>query len=55
MSSFHLSCAKLMSKSLAYGQCIGKQYQDVRKDMCAQEFAQFKNCVQVSCRWWDLS
>ncbi|EJT45181.1 hypothetical protein A1Q2_05252 [Trichosporon asahii var. asahii CBS 8904] len=37
------SCAK---ESLAYGQCIGKQYQDVRKDMCAPEFAQFKNCVQ---------
>lgn len=39
---------KLTDQSLAYGQCIGKQYQDVRKDMCAPEFAQFKKCVQVS-------
>ena len=39
---------QLTVQSLAYGQCIGKQYQDVRKDMCAPEFAQFKNCVQVS-------
>lgn len=42
------SSVQLTTQSLAYGQCIGKQYQDVRKDMCAPEFAQFKNCVQVS-------
>lgn len=49
------SGTQLTTQSLAYGQCIGKQYQDVRKDMCAPEFAQFKNCVQVSFIWCLLS
>jgi hypothetical protein len=33
---------------LAYGQCVLATYQDVRKDMCAAEFSEFKQCVQVA-------
>ncbi|KDQ08453.1 hypothetical protein BOTBODRAFT_37888 [Botryobasidium botryosum FD-172 SS1] len=32
----------------AYGACILASYQDVRKDMCASEFAMFKQCVQTA-------
>ncbi|KAJ1305302.1 hypothetical protein OPQ81_000325 [Rhizoctonia solani] len=32
----------------AYGQCILASYQDVRKDLCATEFIEFKNCVQAA-------
>ena len=35
-------------QSLAYGQCIGKSYQEVQKGMCENEFKAFKECVQVS-------
>jgi len=35
-------------QSLAYGQCIGKSYQEVQKGMCETEFKAFKECVQVS-------
>lgn len=42
------SCA---STSLAYGKCIGAQYQDVSKGMCVDEFNAFKACVQVG--FWD--
>ena len=37
-----------LSQSLAYGKCIGANYQDVSKGMCAEEFKAFKDCVQVS-------
>ncbi|KZS98316.1 hypothetical protein SISNIDRAFT_139023 [Sistotremastrum niveocremeum HHB9708] len=30
-----------------YGQCILASYTDVKRDMCAPEFAKFKNCVQT--------
>ncbi|TXT08954.1 hypothetical protein VHUM_02428 [Vanrija humicola] len=44
------SCA---TQSLAYGQCIGRSYQDVSKDMCREEFKAFKDCVQkaVGRKW----
>ncbi|THX74639.1 hypothetical protein D6D04_07840 [Aureobasidium pullulans] len=31
-------------KGAAYGKCIAAEYQNVRKDMCAKEFMQLKNC-----------
>ncbi|KAL7420047.1 hypothetical protein Q5752_005012 [Cryptotrichosporon argae] len=37
------SCA---AQSVAYGKCVSKSYQDVSKDMCAEEFRAFKQCVQ---------
>ncbi|KAF8603664.1 hypothetical protein BDV93DRAFT_523132 [Ceratobasidium sp. AG-I] len=39
------SCA---TQAKTYGQCILANYQDVRRDMCAAEFVQFKNCVQTA-------
>lgn len=42
-------------KSLAYGQCIGKSYQEVQKGMCETEFKAFKECVQVSSLYRHLS
>jgi len=38
---------KADDQSLAYGQCIGKSYQEVQKGMCETEFKAFKECVQV--------
>lgn len=35
-------------QSLVYGKCIGAKYLEVHKDMCSEEFAAFKDCVQVS-------
>lgn len=32
----------------AYGKCVAAEYQNVRKDMCAQEFMRLKNCYLVS-------
>lgn len=32
----------------SYGKCIVAEYQNVRKDMCAKEFMQLKNCYLVS-------
>ncbi|BGP49454.1 hypothetical protein JCM10450v2_005345 [Rhodotorula kratochvilovae] len=29
----------------AYGKCIGARYQDVERDVCAREFAAFRQCV----------
>ena len=37
----------VLLQSLAYGKCIGANYQDVSKGMCAEEFKAFKDCVQV--------
>ncbi|TNY24402.1 hypothetical protein DMC30DRAFT_387299 [Rhodotorula diobovata] len=28
-----------------YGKCIGARYQEVERDMCAREFAAFRQCV----------
>ncbi|KAI4721314.1 hypothetical protein E4T48_02369 [Aureobasidium sp. EXF-10727] len=38
----------LESQGAAYGKCIVAEYQNVRKDMCAKEFMQLKNCYLVS-------
>ena len=39
----------LMSlQGASYGKCIVAEYQNVRKDMCAKEFMQLKNCYLVS-------
>ena len=35
-------------QSLTYGKCIGANYTDVSKGMCAEEFRAFKECVQAS-------
>jgi NADH dehydrogenase [ubiquinone] 1 alpha subcomplex assembly factor 8 len=42
-----VTCSK---PAAAYGECILKSYQDVRKDMCQKEFLAFKNCVQTAVR-----
>ncbi|KAG9076031.1 hypothetical protein FS749_012237 [Ceratobasidium sp. UAMH 11750] len=36
------------AQAKAYGQCVLTSYQDARKDMCAAEFSQFKECVQAA-------
>ncbi|THW60756.1 hypothetical protein D6C85_01928 [Aureobasidium pullulans] len=36
--------SKCTLKGAAYGKCIAAEYQNVRKDMCAKEFMQLKNC-----------
>jgi NADH dehydrogenase [ubiquinone] 1 alpha subcomplex assembly factor 8 len=38
------------TSAVAYGECILKSYQDVRKDMCQKEFLAFKDCVQTAVR-----
>ena len=42
-----VTCA---TPAAAYGECILKSYQDVRKDMCQKEFLAFKDCVQTAVR-----
>ncbi|VEU22975.1 DEKNAAC104283 [Brettanomyces naardenensis] len=37
-----LQCTEL---SAAYGNCILKNYQNVTKDACVQEFMAYKKCV----------
>ncbi|KAI4823174.1 hypothetical protein E4T44_10132 [Aureobasidium sp. EXF-8845] len=34
----------IASQGASYGKCIVAEYQNVRKDMCAKEFMQLKNC-----------
>ncbi|THV90496.1 hypothetical protein D6D27_05813 [Aureobasidium pullulans] len=36
--------SKCTLEGAAYGKCIAAEYQNVRKDMCAKEFMQLKNC-----------
>ncbi|KAG7529584.1 hypothetical protein FFLO_05556 [Filobasidium floriforme] len=43
LASASKSCS---TQSLAYGKCIGANYTDVSKGMCAEEFRAFKECVQ---------
>ncbi|KDN52093.1 hypothetical protein K437DRAFT_244276 [Tilletiaria anomala UBC 951] len=31
----------------AYGACMFRSYENIEKDMCAKEFAAFKQCVQT--------
>ncbi|CAO3584015.1 unnamed protein product [Absidia cylindrospora] len=40
-------------QSAAYGKCIALNYKDAHKDMCAQEFQAFKQCVEkvVKRKW----
>ncbi|RDW32455.1 hypothetical protein B0I72DRAFT_112601 [Yarrowia lipolytica] len=40
------STAACSTVASAYGKCILENYQTVSKDMCQQEFAKFKDCVQ---------
>jgi hypothetical protein len=37
----------ITSQGASYGKCIVAEYQNVRKDMCAKEFMQLKNCYLV--------
>jgi hypothetical protein len=37
----------ISSQGASYGKCIVAEYQNVRKDMCAKEFMQLKNCYLV--------
>lgn len=32
-----------------YGKCVSANYQNVKKDMCLQEFMAFKDCYMVRC------
>ncbi|GLB37484.1 putative mitochondrial respiratory chain complex I assembly [Lyophyllum shimeji] len=34
------------SQASVYGKCIVANYTDVQKDMCKEEFAQFKRCLR---------
>ncbi|KAI8065276.1 hypothetical protein BC940DRAFT_334940 [Gongronella butleri] len=45
--------AACSSTSVAYGRCVAANYKDTHKDMCAKEFAAFKQCVQkaVKRKW----
>lgn len=36
------------SQGASYGKCIVADYQNARKDMCAKEFMQLKNCYLAS-------
>jgi hypothetical protein len=38
----------IVLQGASYGKCIVAEYQNVRKDMCAKEFMQLKNCYLVS-------
>lgn len=37
----------MWQQSAAYGKCVVAEYQNVRKDMCVQEFMRLKNCYLV--------
>ncbi|KAF9529376.1 hypothetical protein CPB83DRAFT_263317 [Crepidotus variabilis] len=37
------TCAAQATK---YGKCIAASYLDVSKDMCKEEFAEFRSCVR---------
>ncbi|KAL1748806.1 hypothetical protein HDZ31DRAFT_59985 [Schizophyllum fasciatum] len=36
------------TQATVYGDCILKVYTDARKDICAQEFSAFKDCLQAA-------
>jgi hypothetical protein len=40
--------ANRIIKSAVYGKCIVADYNNVRKDKCAEEFMRLKNCYIVS-------
>ncbi|KAI4730373.1 hypothetical protein E4T49_01735 [Aureobasidium sp. EXF-10728] len=44
LEKFITASSKCTLESAAYGKCIVAEYQNVRKDMCAKEFMQLKNC-----------
>ncbi|TKX20254.1 putative mitochondrial respiratory chain complex I assembly protein [Elsinoe australis] len=44
LEKFGQAVAKCSVESAAYGKCVVGEYQNVRKDMCVQEFMRLKNC-----------
>ena len=42
-----VTCA---AQASVYGKCITASYMDVTKDMCAAEFAKFKDCLREAVR-----
>nr|POF15362.1 hypothetical protein CFP56_42251 [Quercus suber] len=48
IEKFAEATAKCGPQGAAYGQCVAANYKDVHKDMCAKEFAAFKDCYLVS-------
>ncbi|KEQ73156.1 hypothetical protein M436DRAFT_81553 [Aureobasidium namibiae CBS 147.97] len=44
LEKFITATSKCTLEGASYGKCIVAEYQNVRKDMCAKEFMQLKNC-----------
>ncbi|KEQ58872.1 uncharacterized protein M437DRAFT_88143 [Aureobasidium melanogenum CBS 110374] len=44
LEKFITATSKCTVEGAAYGKCIVAEYQNVNKDMCAQEFMKLKNC-----------
>ncbi|KAH6910367.1 hypothetical protein BKA70DRAFT_1424910 [Coprinopsis sp. MPI-PUGE-AT-0042] len=35
-------------QAAVYGKCVAASYTDVKKDMCRDEFAKFKDCIKAA-------
>lgn len=44
------STSTCATQAAAYGQCILGVYQDVKKDVCKEEFAKFGQCLREAVR-----
>ncbi|KAF1349535.1 hypothetical protein BDV97DRAFT_421378 [Delphinella strobiligena] len=44
LERFTLAVGKCSVEGAIYGKCVAAEYQNVRKDGCAQEFMKLKNC-----------
>lgn len=47
----HASTVTCAAQASVYGKCITASYMDVTKDMCAAEFAKFKECLREAVRF----
>ncbi|KAF2149267.1 hypothetical protein K461DRAFT_281624 [Myriangium duriaei CBS 260.36] len=44
LEKFGQAITKCAAEGAVYGKCVAAEYQNVRKDMCLQEFMKLKNC-----------
>ncbi|KAF2158107.1 hypothetical protein K461DRAFT_290357 [Myriangium duriaei CBS 260.36] len=44
LEKFSQAISKCAAEGATYGKCVASEYQNVRKDMCLQEFMRLKEC-----------
>jgi hypothetical protein len=48
IEKFAEATAKCAPEGIVYGKCVGSNFQNAKKDMCAKEFLALKDCYLVS-------